>query len=168
MKKPDQPDLNELCDVEQLLGSMSLKSPSRSLNKKIASLDSPARWRRSNHLVVISAVAVIGIVGGFLLGRYSNIHSDGKQTAQSQDVASDKTSTFVESGRTRTNESAIRNASEVRLIDQGLFFLNGDIPVRKYRAITRQSVHVIDPSTGEPVEIEVPVQRAFVTSALGT
>lgn len=179
-----------LSDVEHLLESMSLKAPSQSLDNCLAKLDQPVRRRELNHSRswlskwgLATAVGLTCLMTGFLFGRFSNrpLLTDGDSMANALPVAQDNQSAAATANTTTTSQLNVNNEnsmaslpdesmtnSKVRLIDEGLYLLDGKIPVRRYVAISEERIQVIDKESGAPIEIVVPVKKSFVQRAYGT
>ena len=155
-------DEGQLADVEHLLKKMSLKRPSNHV------VTSPGMSRYSREL----AIALACLVAGILIGRIDYVFGFFDPSNSSQNVVSENVETaatddpHVDAEVKKNNEKPPR--SKVQLIDKGMFLVNGEFPVRKYEAVTRKKVRVIDPESGQPIEVVVPVKEVIVTAAPST
>ena len=109
-------------------------------------------------------IALACLLAGILIGRSTLDwnQSDGSVAANSEIELSE----FDNSAEKLVNRNSLK--SDVGLIDEGLFLMNGQIPVRKYTTIANETVTVVNPKTGKPVEVTVPVRKTIVTASVGT
>ncbi len=160
-------DDEELADVEHLLKQMSLKKP-----KVAAQPSAPNQAQRHGRYQRELLVAAACLLIGFLCGRIANVSSDqnsrtsivtrnlnGISKSPPQFSSNDSLTKKVASGVSPDSPSA------VHLIDQGVFLINGQIPVRKYEAYLQKKIMFPDPRTGKPVEVAVPVREIVVASS---
>ena len=159
-------DESELTDVESLVKKMSLKQP-----KAVVQFSGSDRRlvRRGYWRELLVAVACLVI--GFFCGRIDRMFSDNA-TGRTAIVADrDELNGSESQGKPgvalveQVVKDELKSQPAVHLVDQGVYFINGQIPVRTYEAYLQKKVTVPDPQTGKPVEVVVPVREIVVASS---
>ena len=177
---PDESKANN--DMECLLTSMSLKEPSLSLDIAIEELgqsnrmpEVAAQFNVLQSWYGLAAVATAGILVGVLIGRNSMGIEKEIQDPAAMVAANDTDRNDLSLNDTQPlNQDGLANSisnsnskSKISLVDQGLFFVNGRVPVRKYQAVSSESVQVRDAITGLHKQVIVPVRKTYVAPAPG-
>ncbi len=196
LESNDELGPNDHTDVERLLEGMSLKHPSDSLDQRIGSLtrkQHPQHRPGTSHSawMLPAAVAASCLVCAFIGFKAGQAFPDRNEsvaleTASNTSADDDQSIPMVNSSdpqqpdspgidiatttqnELRMGELRMGDEQEIQLIDEGLFLLDGRIPVRKYTAIKERQVQITDPKTGKPRLMNVPYQTSFVTPAQGT
>ena len=150
--------------IEDLLRQMSLAKPSDSMDQRVTESIGPAvpatAPRVLGTFTWVWATAALFV--GFALGMV--VPRGQAERPVDNGIAS---SALSGAAATPVTSAASLNASRVRLVDQGVFLLNGQQPVRTFRAITQHRIEATDPKTGEPVLIEVPMQKLIIAPSTG-
>lgn len=182
-KKHSTTNKNDVGNVESLLKGMSLNSPSEQLDGRIEKLTNPSDSFWNASWFPTMCVAAIFMVSGFAIGRMSAAASSVDSLAQNltdneastNGAVADFPSPNLKQSDRRQEEPGTENSlasddqtGNVRLIDQGLFLLDGKFPVRKFVALSKSRVKFVDPVTGEQREVDVPVRRSFISHSPGT
>ena len=157
-----------------LLQQMSLMSPPSTLDHAVRSM----RPRRSPNISLAAATGIVCVAAGFLAGRMwpdqpspmvGGLALNTSIAADHQDSALGSND-LAELDLALDSTAALNNREEnqVRLVNEGLFLLNGKVPVRKYVARSKKIITVLDPETNTPVEMVVPVEKTVVAPSVGT
>lgn len=168
-----EPNDRSLENVERLLRQMSLKRPNQNIATPIASGKRPKQARR---ILREFAIAIACLLMGILMGRISNdpnVNDTGNTNVPVAAVTSHNKSQTTPiqnkqlSGQRTEDKQTLDSKSDVQLVDEGLFLVNGKYPVRKFTSISEETVSILDPETGEPVSVTIPVKKTVVTSSQG-
>lgn len=171
-------------DVEHLLMNMSLKSPSTTLDHSITNMindskdGSAGRTNALHSWSGLLAFASAALLAGFLLGRFT-LGGNESEHPTAERVATDHSSMVtaaptqsknIEAGNNEARNIEAGNIEElvrISLVDKGLFFVDGRIPVRTYVAHSRKEIEVVEDSSGKRKRVSIPVRKTIVAPAPG-
>ncbi len=149
--------------VEKLLAQMSLVKPPDSPWRADQAPDGfPTRSRRKSAWTT-AVLPLFSAAAGLMIGvslpavDFSNPESDMARTSRPHIALAE----LVPVGRADVRPP-------VELEDDGLFLLNGVIPVRKYRATSWYRFKAVDRATGQEQDIEMPVRQIVVAAVRDT
>ncbi len=150
-----------LQSVEKLLKSMSLKKPPSSFEQNVLAYSHRSNRRYVRELVVALACLLSGVLVGRVLP-VSDSESDSVNFNETE-----VTSPMPSWGLADQNLANFDGAT-IGLVDEGFCLINGEMPARKYSTVANKKLVVIDPESGKPVEITVPIRKTVLSASIGT
>ena len=162
-------------NVEKLIEQMSLVKPTTDLDRRCReSIDHSAV---ENHIGgnrnVTGAVPTISLGGVVMAGIAAACLAVGFYTGMWVGTDVGQPPAFIDAGMLvegsvgERPDVLLNKPSTVRLVDHGVFLLNGKQPVRAFDAMTYRKVQMRALDADHAVEVYVPVRKTVITPAPG-